>query len=583
MTGRFAVLLALAALPVFAGDLTRRYERTLERVLHGETPRYSPDFLLADLLDESPRRFSLFTGDLSGRYLGAVAVSGAPGLEAARALAPRVFVLQREDGGFGSPLSASGGLQEDMAKLWGHGRLLVGLLEYYAESQDPEALETAERLADFLLGHAQRYNSAKMRRVFLDDAMAAGYSCWTQATEGLALLARVSGEAQYRDAAVTIAAGIERRPDQHSHGWLTSLRGRILLAEDGVDDLGAIEREWEALTSSENLLWTGGPPEYFAPGIGRDEGCSSADWLRINLSLWGLTRNERYLAAAEDALFNAFLGNQFPSGDFGHIPLSDDGFSYGARQGWWCCTLHGARAFPAAFAAAFRTEDSALHYDLPVDGRGESAGLVVEADAELEMQGRVRLTVVEAPDQPVALHIRKPSRTAEVHSPYGTSRDALLTIERIWTRGETFDLEYRFDTEVADVDGAKVVKRGPWTLAVSEGADPAYFNEGAQTHRIAWETLAEGDRPSRVRARFDGRGLGEETSPVTFRPLSERWESGEHAQHWTAKFERRVSATESRTLEKLYEGRKPAAIGFALGALCAGLILWRWRLRASAR
>jgi DUF1680 family protein len=422
-----------------------------------------------------------------------------------------------------------------------------------------------------------------MRRVFLDDARAAGYTCWTQNAEGLALLARASGEQRYRDAAVAIAARIERRPDQHSHGWLTSLRGRILLVEDGADDLGAIEREWEAFAASENLLWTGGPPEYFAPGIGRDEGCSSADWLRINLSLWRLTRDERYLAAAEDALFNAFLGNQFPSGDFGHIPLSDDGFAYGARQGWWCCTLHGARAFPAVLASAFHAEDGELHYDLPVDGRGESAGFVLEADAELEMQGRVRLQVVEAPNHPVALHIRKPSRTAELRSPHGASRDASLVIERIWTSGESLDVDYVFETEVADVDGAKMVRRGPWTLAVSEGADPAYFNEGAQTHRIAWETLAEGDRPSRVEARFHGRGLGEQPSAVMFRPLSERWESGEHAQHWTVKFELDVASPESRTLLKIYESRKPAAIGFAAGALCAGLILWRWRRRASSR
>ena len=368
---RLLVLLAaLAAGRVQGGELSRRADLTLERVLRGGPPAYTESFVLADLEQSSPRRFAEFSGDLSGRYLGAMALAGPRGLDAARALAPQVFALQREDGGFGRPLSPSGATEDDMARLWGYGRMLVGLVEYHEATGDERSLEAARRLGDFLVGQAERFNAPGVRRQFQDGAMAHGYICWTQNIEALALLAQATGDVRYRTVASEIARGVERRPGQHAHGWLTSLRGMALLAAEDADWVPKLEAEWEAYTGSENLLWTGGPPEYFAPGIARDEGCASADWVRLNLDLWRLTRNERYLTAADDALFNAFFANQAPTGDFGHMKLTDDGLGYGYQQAWWCCTLHGLRALRALREAAFRTEDGALWYDLAVDGAG---------------------------------------------------------------------------------------------------------------------------------------------------------------------------------------------------------------------
>ncbi|MEZ5391493.1 MAG: glycoside hydrolase family 127 protein [Bryobacterales bacterium] len=328
-----------------------------------------------------------------------MALAGPRGQAAAAALAPQIFALQRPDGGFRQALSPEGATEDDMARLWGHGRLLVGLVEYYEASGDPRSLEVARRLGDFLVDHAARFNAATVREAFHDGAMAHGYICWTQNVEGLALLARATGEERYRAAALSIADGIERRPGQHAHGWFSSLRGLALLAEDDPALLPDLGRAWQSFADSQDLLWTGGPPEYFAPGIARDEGCASADWLRLNLALWRMTEDERYLLAAENGLFNAFFANQQPNGGFGHLRLSPRGFEYGATEAWWCCTLHGARTFPAIREAAFRAEGDALAYDLPVDGRGEAHGLVVEADAEPARDGRVRFRILEAPPE----------------------------------------------------------------------------------------------------------------------------------------------------------------------------------------
>ena len=48
------------------GQLGARYELTLRRVLDGQSPAYSEEFLLADVLPQAVRRFTEFSGDTSG-------------------------------------------------------------------------------------------------------------------------------------------------------------------------------------------------------------------------------------------------------------------------------------------------------------------------------------------------------------------------------------------------------------------------------------------------------------------------------------------------------------------------------------
>src|ERR1700676_4566077 len=54
-----------------------RYHLTLNRVLHGPQPAYTEEFLLEDLRGQPGRRFPNFSGDLSGRWIGALAASSA--------------------------------------------------------------------------------------------------------------------------------------------------------------------------------------------------------------------------------------------------------------------------------------------------------------------------------------------------------------------------------------------------------------------------------------------------------------------------------------------------------------------------
>jgi len=106
------------------GQLSARYELTLNRVLQGEAPAYSEEFLLADVRPEPVRRFTKYSGDLSGRYIGALATSARtsgrsfPGLDT---LVAKVIAMQKPDGYFGAGFNYDNPTDEDLALLWAMG------------------------------------------------------------------------------------------------------------------------------------------------------------------------------------------------------------------------------------------------------------------------------------------------------------------------------------------------------------------------------------------------------------------------------------------------------------------------------
>lgn len=188
-----------------------------------------------------------------------------------------------------------------MAKMWGLGRMLVGLLDFYAHAQDPGALWAARKLGDFLASQLATFHQGAVLAAYSRGRRALGYVCWTQNVEGLAVLSCVTDDARHRDAAFQIAERVRRPSGQHGHGRLSSLRGILEnTRQDGnARWLRLGEDIWPAIADSRHLARNGAVAECLATNVSRDEGCSIADWVRLSLELWRQTRDQRYLAAAE--------------------------------------------------------------------------------------------------------------------------------------------------------------------------------------------------------------------------------------------------------------------------------------------
>jgi DUF1680 family protein len=201
---KWVPLAVLTAATALAGDFQARYELTVDRVLNGGSPTFDSSFVLADLTATPTRRFTNFSGDVSGRYIGALASAAEYSRQSPAALdrvVREAIRLQKPDGHFGAPLSEGKVVNSDMATLWGNGRILIGLLEYYRVQKSPEVLQAARKLGDFLVSVAPRFNADDVRNEYNGARFAVGYICWTQNLEGVVELYRVTKEPRYLDLA----------------------------------------------------------------------------------------------------------------------------------------------------------------------------------------------------------------------------------------------------------------------------------------------------------------------------------------------------------------------------------------------
>jgi len=500
-----------------AGELRIRIGMTQQRLTKSGVPRFSIPFIIADVsLDPKyPRRFTNYSGDLSGRYIGALAMlPPEEGIGQLDAIVRQALAFQREDGRFGDAslsFAAQDISREQMALLWGNGRLLVGLLEYNAVHPSKEVLGASKRLAEFLLKIQESCSNPDVMHRLVGQG-ASGFICFTQLIEAFALLGQQTGEREYYDAAGKIIPWLQPRDNQHSHGYLTTLRGiaQLCQATGNADQLRYVENAYRDLTSSSDYTIYGGVYEYFSTGPdnvqtqekGRDEGCSEADFVRLSLQLWKATGRIEYFERAERCLLNEFFFNQFNTGDFGH----HTSFRYGYRptesvgRAWWCCTMHGLRAFRDVMDAVVTAEDDLVKINLFLDGTwsrdrvslemkdiqavgpGSRASFRIAVRDSLSWEGSI---AVRQPDWASAYTLRLNGGPAE-----SRSIDGYSVVRRRWEKGDVLDVgfDYRlrcltrsgkfFDfREVGEKPEEAALFCGPWLLAADSGSEPAFFGE----------------------------------------------------------------------------------------------------------
>ena len=346
-----------AQLTIPTHELDHRIDLSINRLTDLDMqPAFTEDFLLADvdLQPDDPRRFYNFSGDLSGRYIEVMSLvdPNRRGRVDLDALVTKLIAEQKEDGRFGDPslvytAEEIGG--EHMALLWGNGRLLVGLMTYYEQTGNEAALAAARRLGDFFIGTAEAARGPEIAER-LEGFGAKGIICFTQYIEGLVMLAHATREARYTEAAVAAYTVLPERGEVHTHGYLTTLRGVLMLHELTGDagQLAYAKKTFDELLSSDDYTRHDAVYEYFGGHGDRDEGCSSADFVRLAYHMGRLTGEDRYVDVANRGLLNALFYNQYPNGDYGNHFFTKGGMSASnPRRAWWCCTMHGLRALLA--------------------------------------------------------------------------------------------------------------------------------------------------------------------------------------------------------------------------------------------
>ena len=378
-------------------------------------PFTSLPWLRADLSFEQKRIFTNYSGDISGRFLEIMAVLSKENLGFHPHFVPlmqNVPELQCEDGHFGDPDIDWDGEIDYMASyqeakylptLWGNNRIMCGLIETYKVSGNEKILAAAEKLAGFYEKITKRLTDPKRVAEFtgiraedierhlpgadgkiastlpvIDTTNAGGYvTCYFPIIEGLVKLYAITGKEKYLHLAERIGEFhqlFDVTTTTHAHGMLCCHYGYLMIYEltNQKKYLDRVEKRWSDMVDGGYVNAMGGTPEGVQLTFSRDEGCANADWLRVNLKLYELTKNTKYLDLAERLMFNQFLINEWSNGGFGHRNIYCDangmyGFQKHFLECVWCCNYHGTMGFEIFKKYVAGWNDDTLTVNFAVD------------------------------------------------------------------------------------------------------------------------------------------------------------------------------------------------------------------------
>lgn len=405
----------------------------------------------------------------------------------------------------------------DSHELYCAGHLIQAAVAAHRSTSDTRLLAVARRLA----GH--------LADVFLDGE-GPGLDGHPEIETALVELYRVTGEDRHLALA---SALIERRGrglvGPHKHGArhrqdhlpvreapaITGHAVRALYLEAGIVDvatetgdatlLAASAHRWEDMVAARTSLTGGlgsrqvgevfGERYELPPDLSYNETCASAASIQWSWRLLLATGRSRYADLIERTLYNAFAAARSDDGRtyYKGNPLQrrpDHAEAVGdprCRDEWFfsaCCPPAVTRLVGSLEHYAATTSEHAgvptlhLHQYAPItlacpfaDGR---LGLRVETD--YPWQGRVRITVTEAPAGPWALALRIPpwSRRTEWDTPDGkgvavtADEHGYAVLRRSWQPGDTvvlhLDMAPRLTLPHPRIDavrGCAAVERGP--------------------------------------------------------------------------------------------------------------------------
>lgn len=385
--------------PVLAdGQLAFRIGLARQRT--ASYPCDSMDFIMMDLErpDGCTRHAHWCTGDLTGRLLEFL--SCADGLDGKHdpRLSPlfeRILKQRRPSGLFGRYAPNPNNTEPEQDPWNGANRLFCGLVRYFELTGDARALESAE-------GVARRLFSAKDAwRDRLKSSSGRFIEAW--ATEPFARLYGITRDARWLEFCGMVKEFLGTCEGYcHAHGFMSTLRG-LQTAALATGDMSWNEKpelNRRLIREKRMEMPDGSTPEAF-PGNYRNEGCSIADWLMLNLNAGLLTGDDAAYERAERIFWNALAFNQWVTGGFGHRGLMANGYAMNCfEEAWWCCVHEAGMGMTEYARHAVTFRDGAVRVNLLVPGKfelrlpdGKKAEITIEtrwpsaADATVTAKG----------------------------------------------------------------------------------------------------------------------------------------------------------------------------------------------------
>lgn len=465
------------------GDLGKRIHLTERRL---QNDPFSLDLIVEDVarIPQKKRRFEDYEGDVSGRYLSAWSYISRLFNQRAEKLdsvAEAILKYQTPDGYFGRQ-QINDGWDEWGRQNFGHGRLLVGLIQYYKLRHDDRFLRAAEKLGDYFcetvpkwttlypdnpyrfpeFGKLNWRDGTSVRRHFIRTHQ-------TSILEALMMLFQLTHNEKYLTTAKSIVPLFPEFGQYHSHSFMNTLVGVAMLYRQTGNEkyLALLQKDyWQGILRY-GRRFDGGIAEFFPTDL-RTEGCSLVDWLRLNLQMWQITQQAVYLEEAERTWLNALNFHQTGNGAFGHATLSPAGYDAAYSESWWCCLMHGLYAYSEIVnnAVVARQNDLWVNFYTPIQGQVDVNDNLVEFSMKTKYpaQGNISISFSLKEKLHFTVHLRIPKwadayHVTVNHQPVdGRYLDGTFTFSRTWSSGDKLELTFPVALHLQDESGNEVLQ-----------------------------------------------------------------------------------------------------------------------------
>ena len=482
--------------------------------------------------DREPYRDQVpWAGEFAGKYLtSAVQILRLTGDRALRrhtaAFVKKLVAHQAEDGYLGPWPEASRltGTAPNCTgarwtwDAWGHYHVMLGLLLWYEEAGDRQALKCARRMGDLL---CERFLGGVSPRLVDTGSTEMNLA----PVHSLCLLYRQAGDERHLALARQIAAEFAAEgPEGPLAGdyLRTALAGREFFDTPkprwerlhpimGMLELHYLTGEEAYRQAFEHVWWsiarldrhnnggfTSGEKAQGNPyHQGAIETCCTIAWIAMSVEMLRLTGNSVVADEIELSTLNSVLGLHSQSGRWVTYNTPMDGVRkasahdivFQAREGTPelnCCSVNGPRGLGMISDWALQADADGLRVNyygpgtMKADVRSTRVSLVQET--EYPRQGKVRIQVKPARPRRFALKLRIPywSQQTRVRvngrTAAGATPGQYLAVERKWRRGDavelSLDMRPHFWVGERECAGKVSVYRGPILLTYDRRLNP---------------------------------------------------------------------------------------------------------------
>ena len=380
------------------------------------------------------------------------------------------------------------------APFYTYHKILAGHLDMYVYCGNQQALDTAQKMADWVGHWCQALSDAHMQRILNVEhggMLESLYNLYS--LTGKREYASIGNRFTHREFFDPLADHRDELKGLHANTNIPKVIGAARRYELTGDerDRNIAQFFWDEVTrercyatggTSNEEHWRTDPGKLSEElGVHAEECCCGYNMMKLTRHIFGWTADPRAMDYYERTLWNSRLGTQDSVGRKNYfLPLGADLWRFYNSQwdSFWCCTGTGMEEFAKFGDTIYFRDDDGIYVNLFIasEVNWPEKGLRLRQETDFPDKDSTALTVRTEKPAELALNIRVPywatkGGTVKLNGaalPVFASPSSYLTLKRVWKDGDRVEVSLPMTLHVdatPDDSSVQALMYGPLVLA----------------------------------------------------------------------------------------------------------------------